>query len=338
VIAAVLLLEERSVSEIVPALTAAELEQVIKLVGRSPRCHPPGTLGELKQWKSSLSPPLSHSAPTNLAAKEQSGRTPVAHQPRQEGKRLPTRISAPGDAPPRAIERGSDAGPPWNTQCISKKSEKSGTPTGTAAETARATERGNSASPPWNTERIGKKSEKSGTSTGTVAVETARRRVTVEDLMKAGLSVRMISDVTGIPRSSVHRATRAIARAEAKKEVAIIRIASELQGQRLAHRGRATRTSKKRERTTPKASKTGHGHSEGSPKKLAEDFFAELDRSWEQHGHKTLEQVRTERPELYFKTLAKLTLALHRVPSSPNDFDRQRIREDILQRLEQRRV
>jgi hypothetical protein len=37
VIAAVLLLHERSVDEIVPQLTAAELEHVIKLLGRSPR-------------------------------------------------------------------------------------------------------------------------------------------------------------------------------------------------------------------------------------------------------------------------------------------------------------
>ena len=65
--------------------------------------------------------------------------------------------------------------------------------------------------------------------------ETARRRLIVEDLMKAGLSVRMISDVTDIPRSSVHRAMRAIARAEAKKQVAIAEIASELLGERLAH-------------------------------------------------------------------------------------------------------
>jgi DNA invertase Pin-like site-specific DNA recombinase len=56
--------------------------------------------------------------------------------------------------------------------------------------------------------------------TGTRA-ETARRRMTVEDLMKAGLSIRTISAGTGIPRSSVHRAMRAVARAEAKKQVAI---------------------------------------------------------------------------------------------------------------------
>ena len=70
--------------------------------------------------------------------------------------------------------------------------------------------------------------EKSGTRIGMVD-ETARRRLIVEDLeLKAGLSVRMISSVTDIPRSSVHRAKpRAIARAEAKKEVAIAEIAAE---------------------------------------------------------------------------------------------------------------
>ena len=71
--------------------------------------------------------------------------------------------------------------------------------------------------------------------------ETARRRLIVEDLMKAGLSVRIISDVTDIPRSSVHRAMRAIARAEAKKEVAIAEIASELLGERLPNGGRGRR-------------------------------------------------------------------------------------------------
>jgi hypothetical protein len=50
---------------------------------------------------------------------------------------------------------------------------------------------------------------KAGTSAGT-RNETARRRVIAEDLMKAGLSIRMISEVTDIPRSSVHRATRAV--------------------------------------------------------------------------------------------------------------------------------
>ena len=49
---------------------------------------------------------------------------------------------------------------------------------------------------------------------------------------------------------------------------------------------------------------------------------------------KQIEQVRTERPDFYVKTLLKLTVALHRAPGNPNDFDRQHTREDILKRLE----
>jgi hypothetical protein len=55
----------------------------------------------------------------------------------------------------------------------------------------------------------------------------------VEDLMKLGLSVRTIAAGTGIPRSSVHRAMCAIMRAEAKKQVAIAKIAEKLLGQSL---------------------------------------------------------------------------------------------------------
>jgi hypothetical protein len=56
VIAAFLLLHQRRVDEIVPKLSAAELEQVIKLVGRSPRVYPPGTLDALKQRRALVSP------------------------------------------------------------------------------------------------------------------------------------------------------------------------------------------------------------------------------------------------------------------------------------------
>jgi hypothetical protein len=48
VIAAVLLLHERSVDEIAPQLTATELGQVIVLVGRSPRLYARGTLEALE--------------------------------------------------------------------------------------------------------------------------------------------------------------------------------------------------------------------------------------------------------------------------------------------------
>ena len=48
VIAAVLLLHERSVDEIASKLRPDELEQVIKLVGRCPSSYPPGALDALK--------------------------------------------------------------------------------------------------------------------------------------------------------------------------------------------------------------------------------------------------------------------------------------------------
>jgi hypothetical protein len=34
--------------------------------------------------------------------------------------------------------------------------------------------------------------------------------------------------------------------------------------------------------------------------------------------------VRTERPQVYFRALVKLTAALHRALGKPNDFDRRR--------------
>ena len=49
-----------------------------------------------------------------------------------------------------------------------------------------------------------------------------------------------------------------------------------------------------------------------------------------------LARVRAERPELYFKALVKLTLALHRAIGEPTDFDRRRNREEVLRRLEAR--
>jgi hypothetical protein len=70
-----LLLHERSVEQIVAELTTVELEQVIKLVGRSPRVYPPGTLDALKQWRTSISPQLpGDSGASDLATKEPAGR------------------------------------------------------------------------------------------------------------------------------------------------------------------------------------------------------------------------------------------------------------------------
>jgi hypothetical protein len=87
----------------------------------------------------------------------------------------------------------------------------------------------------------GADAEKTGTYSGTrpgTRAETVRRRMIVGDLMKLDVSVRGISAGTDIPRSSVHRAMRAIARAEAKKEVAVAEIAKELLGKRLRRGGR----------------------------------------------------------------------------------------------------
>jgi hypothetical protein len=69
VIAAVLLLHERSVEEIIPQLSPPELEKVIELVGRSPRLYPRGILEALDQHKNSLaSAPITQSVPPNAAA------------------------------------------------------------------------------------------------------------------------------------------------------------------------------------------------------------------------------------------------------------------------------
>jgi hypothetical protein len=69
VIAAVLLLHERSIDEIVPELTPAELDQTIVLVGRSPRLYPRGTLEALEQRRSMFAPTLPEES--RAAAKEQ---------------------------------------------------------------------------------------------------------------------------------------------------------------------------------------------------------------------------------------------------------------------------
>ena len=71
--------------------------------------------------------------------------------------------------------------------------------------------------------------EKPGTRPGTRA-ETIRRRYEVAQLLHLGLSVRTISMATGIPPTSVHRAKRAIARAEAKQELAVLEIMDKLIG------------------------------------------------------------------------------------------------------------
>jgi hypothetical protein len=83
VIAAVLLLHERSVDEIVPKLSAAELDQVIKLVGRSPRVYPPGTLEALKSKRNASPTPMAESR-----AKKQTSSTARADRPHRAQTRM----------------------------------------------------------------------------------------------------------------------------------------------------------------------------------------------------------------------------------------------------------
>ena len=93
-------------------------------------------------------------------------------------------------------------------------------------------------------------------------------------------------------------------------------------------------TRKKSARVTSKPSKTRCSRAEGSREKLAEDFIAHLHCSWEQHGREALDRVFRERPDVYFKALVNLTVALHRALDKPRDFDRHRSRKEALQRLQ----
>jgi hypothetical protein len=195
VIAAVLLLEEwgigGGIDEIVTKLRPSELEQVIKLVGRSPSCYPPGTFDALKGRRPAPSPqPVAGISAGRVGSGRPAARieADAEHMRRAKEDRLARLHVRPLRSAPQP--------------------ERTVTPA------------------------------KTGTGRGMRAAETARRRMVVEDLRKAGLSVRMISSGTGIPVGSVHRAMRAIARAEAKKEAAVAEIAAQLLGKRLRRGGR----------------------------------------------------------------------------------------------------
>ena len=87
VIAAVLLLHERSVEEVVPQLSPLELEKVIVLVGRSPRLYPRGILEALDRHKNSLAPaPITQSVPPNAAAVVSHNAAKPACQPENRTK------------------------------------------------------------------------------------------------------------------------------------------------------------------------------------------------------------------------------------------------------------
>ena len=190
VIAAIYLLHERSVADIVAKLRPGELEQVIRLVGRCPSCYPPGTLDALDGWRQALPPAPVPSARTNSVASRQ-----------------PATRTKPSPEDMRRAQEGRLARLHAHAFRTAPEPEHVVTPV------------------------------KTGTGPGTRA-ETARRRLVVEDLMKGGLSVRMMSVAANIPPTSVHRAVRALARADAKKEVAVAEIVNELLARGLAPRRR----------------------------------------------------------------------------------------------------
>jgi hypothetical protein len=79
VIAAICLLETKSVDEIVARLTPAELEQVIKIVGRCPRGYPPGAYDALKGHRRTPKPQPTERAnpdPEQHRADERTSRAP----------------------------------------------------------------------------------------------------------------------------------------------------------------------------------------------------------------------------------------------------------------------
>jgi hypothetical protein len=200
VIAAVVLLHESTVDEIAPKLKQDELAQVINLVGRCPSCYPAGTHAALKNRRQASS---HRSASESCTTKQGLNGLPcsVTTTPTQEaGKHRSASESC-------TTKQGLNGLPCSVTT----------TPTQEAGKRADGTD-----------------SQKSGTLPGTLA-ETVRRRMVVEDLMELGLSVRAMSAGTGIPRSAVHRAMRAMAKAKAKREVAVVEIMDRLLGKRLDH-------------------------------------------------------------------------------------------------------
>jgi hypothetical protein len=85
--------------------------------------------------------------------------------------------------------------------------------------------------------------------------------------------------------------------------------------------------------TVPK--RASERQTEDSHRKLAEDFIARLDRSWQRHGRDTLDRLRTERPAVLFKAIVKLAKVLHCRFPEPPEFDRQRARAEVLQRAQE---
>jgi hypothetical protein len=86
IIAAVLLLHERSVDKVAAKLRPDELQNVVRLVSRCPSCYPPGTFDALKARGSSHGP-LSTSVSTNQPRSQQAARTGEESRQRHRGRK-----------------------------------------------------------------------------------------------------------------------------------------------------------------------------------------------------------------------------------------------------------
>jgi hypothetical protein len=111
VIAAVLLLHEHSVEEIVPQLSPLELEKVIELVGRAPRLYPRGILEALDQHSLTASVPVTKSVPPNASSKEEATPSASATHPPRGGVQPSSRTGPDGRQSP--TERGKRVERPW---------------------------------------------------------------------------------------------------------------------------------------------------------------------------------------------------------------------------------
>jgi hypothetical protein len=322
VIAAICLLETRSVDEIVARLTPAELEQVIKIVGRCPRGYPPGAYDALKGHRPTPSPepqPIERINPGPERLHRADERTSRS----TEGTRRwtpPRRFAGFGAKVLQSATERAATNPygitlsrvwtDWAAQhgvsetiaaalCLISRNRKVGEvvvkltlgeterviafvqtwpdrfprgaldplnisrptppersaacPPSTVGPTRSATlinpgigqlrgTRGMPAQPRALQSATAPNVEKAGTPPGTrlgTRAETARRRLLVAEYMKAGLSVRTIAAGTGIPVGSVHRAMRAVARAQAKQEVAVLKIMDRLLNKGLQRKAKA---------------------------------------------------------------------------------------------------
>jgi hypothetical protein len=80
----------------------------------------------------------------------------------------------------------------------------------------------------------------------------------------------------------------------------------------------------------------GPGRRVGSRNKLSEQFLADFQEDWEQHGKTIFQIMREKFPDVYFQCLVKLA-QVHRVEvGQPMEFDRPSSREEALRRLEER--